>query len=706
MIRIDLYKDNKIIAEIPYKDGYGAKRARLVHGARWNPHAKCWTFPREWSTCLEIRRLVADPLGLEIQLSHAMRQWAVEEKERQAQIPDLSLKDAVELPILKESHPKIYNAIQSRGFQSRGALFSAKARRQLLAYDPGLGKTVTTIAGMIEGGVTGLILVVAPSQAVQVSWPLELMNWVPDDFYQIIGTNISKEERGETLLDLEEWAKENPEERCWVLMNPFYVRAFAETDEFGKYKLNDDGEKIVRAELPELFQVEFSGIVVDESQETLACSTGNVKKWTKQRSGMGALKAKPNAIRVSISGTPMRGRPENMFGQLNWLRPDIYVSYWKWVERHFAIYEDASMMSAGKVIGELIDPEAFWAECAIVTNRVTKEEVAEDLPPKVYGGTHLHPDNERSVFGVWLPLEGKQRKAYDQMAKSAAAELEDGTTLQAQGILAEMTRLKQFAGSTLVFDRMATAPVLNQEWLAWYDNHCRIQDLAEKKAQYIELGAESQADTLYVPEETSEPDKYMRDENGEILRRDDIPVYRAELPSNKFYWILNFLRDRDIYDGKKGEGQGAGKVLIASQFTSLVNLFSEELKKKGVRSYKLTGETPAGARRNMVHDFQNNPDSPRVFFLNTKAGGTALTLDAADDVIICDETFIPDDQLQVEDRAHRLSRVDHTVHIWYLRSRGTIEETIGSTTTEREAVCKSIMDGARGVAISKIRSHG
>ena len=73
----------------------------------------------------------------------------------------------------------------------------------------------------------------------------------------------------------------------------------------------------------------------------------------------------------------------------------------------------------------------------------------------------------------------------------------------------------------------------------------------------------------------------------------------------------------------------------------------------------------------------------------------------ADDVVIWDETFIPDNQLQVEDRAHRVSRPDHQVSIWYLRTRDSIEEAIAATTGGRQAVLDTILDKSRGVDVRK-----
>jgi SNF2 family DNA or RNA helicase len=124
------------------------------------------------------------------------------------------------------------------------------------------------------------------------------------------------------------------------------------------------------------------------------------------------------------------------------------------------------------------------------------------------------------------------------------------------------------------------------------------------------------------------------------------------------------------------------------------------LEQLGVKSHLLTGETTPKRRQEMVLEFQSD-GGPRVFLLNTKAGGVSLTLDRADDVVILDELDDPDAQEQVEDRAHRVSRM-HQVFIHYVRSKDTIEVDIATVVGEKEHDQKALMDGRRNVDFSKI----
>lgn len=700
IVRIDRYGEDKMIVWTPWANGEGKTLAKQVHGGRWNPKHKGWVYPLTWQICEEVRKYIAKPLGAKISLEPAMKEWATREKAKKDDTPSLLSTEGWPLQRLEQANPKLYKAVyHDRPFQSRAIAFAVRERRMLIAHDPGLGKTLSAIGSIHEDNTTGLILVVGPSAAVNIAWPSLLAEWAPDDFVFVFGASVPPSEREDTLLGLKEWAEENPTERCWVLMNPHWIRMRAELDEYGKYVRVDKNVKLITAECPALFDIEWSAIISDESHQTTACNTGNAKKWSAQRTGIGALKRKENAILLSISGTPMRGKPENLYGQLNWLRPEVYTSYWKWVRRHFQVFESGdSKHGSGIEQGDLLDPDAFFEEASNVMYRVTKAEVAADLPPKMYGGTHLIPGDERSVLGVWLPMEGKQAKAYAQMVNNLEVQLEEHT-MRPNGILAEYTRLKQFADTCIKFSGFKERKHISQAWYEWDKARRQANDLTDLKAMFLEEGNEEMAATIDIPFVGEEPYKWEVDENGKDALYADEPVYEATLPSNKFDWILQFLTDRDLVGSN---ARGSQKVILASQFTRVLNLFSAELEKKGCPNYLLTGETPLKERQRIVHEFQKGTNGAKVFLLNTKAGGTALTLDAADDVVIIDETFDPDDQLQVEDRAHRLSNTEHQVTIWYLRSLGTIEEKIGATTTEREAVCKGIMDGARGLDTKKL----
>lgn len=115
------------------------------------------------------------------------------------------------------------------------------------------------------------------------------------------------------------------------------------------------------------------------------------------------------------------------------------------------------------------------------------------------------------------------------------------------------------------------------------------------------------------------------------------------------------------------------RVLLFSQFTSMLDIIEQDLIKKGLNCFYLSGKTPAGERAEIVSRF--NKGEGDVLLLSLKAGGTGLTLTGADTVIHYDPWWNPAVEEQATDRAYRLGQ-EKAVHVFKLITRDTIEEKI------------------------------
>ncbi|MFA6087775.1 DEAD/DEAH box helicase [Mucilaginibacter sp.] len=114
------------------------------------------------------------------------------------------------------------------------------------------------------------------------------------------------------------------------------------------------------------------------------------------------------------------------------------------------------------------------------------------------------------------------------------------------------------------------------------------------------------------------------------------------------------------------------KILIFSQFVSMLELIKKELIAKGIAYSMLTGSTRN--REAIVNEFQNNT-SIRVFLISTKAGGTGLNLTEADYVYIVDPWWNPAVENQAIDRSHRIGQNKNVVAV-RLICPDTVEEKI------------------------------
>ncbi|MDE5583932.1 MAG: SNF2 helicase associated domain-containing protein [Ruminococcus sp.] len=119
--------------------------------------------------------------------------------------------------------------------------------------------------------------------------------------------------------------------------------------------------------------------------------------------------------------------------------------------------------------------------------------------------------------------------------------------------------------------------------------------------------------------------------------------------------------------------QGGHKILIFSQFTSMLDIISKKLTENEISYYMLTGKTSPKTRMKLVNSF--NEDDTKVFLISLKAGGTGLNLTGADIVIHYDPWWNVSAENQASDRAYRIGQ-KHNVQIYKLIAVNSIEEKI------------------------------
>lgn len=138
---------------------------------------------------------------------------------------------------------------------------------------------------------------------------------------------------------------------------------------------------------------------------------------------------------------------------------------------------------------------------------------------------------------------------------------------------------------------------------------------------------------------------------------------------------------------------GGSRVLVFSQFTSMLALIREALEERGLRYSYLDGSTTN--RFGACEEFNQNKDIP-VFLISLKAGGTGLNLTGADTVVHFDPWWNPAVEDQATDRAHRIGQkkkvyaikliAEHTVEERVLamqeRKQQVIDATIGTTDSQ------------------------
>lgn len=132
------------------------------------------------------------------------------------------------------------------------------------------------------------------------------------------------------------------------------------------------------------------------------------------------------------------------------------------------------------------------------------------------------------------------------------------------------------------------------------------------------------------------------------------------------------------------------KILLFSQFTTMLDLLYSKLEKRGVRVFSLTGSTAKKKRMELVEQFQNGLAD--IFLISLKAGGTGLNLTNADIVIHYDPWWNVAAQNQATDRAHRIGQ-ENNVYVVKLIAKNSIEERILKLQDKKRELADKIISG-------------
>ncbi len=130
------------------------------------------------------------------------------------------------------------------------------------------------------------------------------------------------------------------------------------------------------------------------------------------------------------------------------------------------------------------------------------------------------------------------------------------------------------------------------------------------------------------------------------------------------------------------------RILVFSQFTSMLRIIEEELKDMNIPYFYLEGSTPTEVRNDNVKRFNNGEG--KVFLISLKAGGTGLNLVGADTVIHYDPWWNPAVEEQATDRVYRIGQLNK-VHVLKLITKGTIEEKIFKLQRKKKELSDSII---------------
>ncbi|CAJ2514211.1 Uu.00g023300.m01.CDS01 [Anthostomella pinea] len=117
------------------------------------------------------------------------------------------------------------------------------------------------------------------------------------------------------------------------------------------------------------------------------------------------------------------------------------------------------------------------------------------------------------------------------------------------------------------------------------------------------------------------------------------------------------------------------KVLIFTQFTTQLDILHDYCAElRGWNVCRIDGSVAQDDRRQQIKEFNENPDF-KIFLLSTRAGGQGINLASADTVVLFDSDWNPQQDLQAQDRCHRIGQTRPVV-VYRLATKGTVEESL------------------------------
>lgn len=143
--------------------------------------------------------------------------------------------------------------------------------------------------------------------------------------------------------------------------------------------------------------------------------------------------------------------------------------------------------------------------------------------------------------------------------------------------------------------------------------------------------------------------------------------------------------------------EGGHRILLFSQFTSMLELLAKRLDDAGVSHFTLQGSTPKPVRAELVRRF--NAGEAGVFLISLRAGGTGLNLTAADIVIHYDPWWNVAAQNQATDRAYRIGQ-QNPVQVYKLIAQDTIEEKIVELQQAKQSLADTVTGSADGAILA------
>lgn len=536
----------------------------------------------------------------------------------------------------------------------------------ILADEMGLGKTIQTIsflAFLREKGINGPFLIAAPLSTTS-NWVAEFKKWTPK--IPVLLYHGSKQEREELRMK----SLRNPGNADFPVICTSY--------------------EICMNDRKHLAHFGWKFIIIDEGHRIKNLNCRLIRE----------LQSYQSANRLLITGTPLQNNLTELWSLLHFLMPNIFDKL-----ESFESWFDFSSLKEKNGYEQILSEDR---QKSLVTSlhailkpfllRRVKADVERSLPRK-------------REYVLYAPLTQTQRELYQEILEgNSRAYLENKVVETLSGTATPNSTRSMSSKRKRPDDRSTpnkSAKTSRASTPATTNGSAPRSRKAKKGQGYEEL-----SDTQYFKqlEEAPSPPASVdlsSDGDGDTERAKTLALAKRELANKKLQNPVmqlrqccnsphNFFYPFDLDDNTPVDEtlvtesgkmllldrllpellSKGHKVLIFSQFKTQLDLletYCTDLRHWPV--CRIDGSIAQSDRQDQILSFNETDSDANIFLLSTRAGGQGINLAAADTVLLFDSDWNPQQDLQAQDRAHRIGQT-RPVIVYRFATKGTVEQML------------------------------
>ncbi|XP_075657940.1 protein CHROMATIN REMODELING 19 [Castanea sativa] len=486
----------------------------------------------------------------------------------------------------------------------------------ILADEMGLGKTIQAITYLTLlkhlNNDPGPHLIVCPASVLE-NWERELKKWCPS-FSILQYHGAARSAHSKQLNSLAKAGKPPPFNVLLVCYSLFERHSAQQKDD----------RKILK-------RWQWSCVLMDEAH---ALKDKSSYRWKNLMSV-----AKNANQRLMLTGTPLQNDLHELWSLLEFMMPDLFAT------------EDVDL----KKLLNADDMDLVGRMKSILGPfilRRLKSDVMQQLVPKIQRVEYVVMEKQQ---------DDAYKEAIEEYRAASRARIAKNSEINSNNIFGVLPR-RQISNYFVQFRKIANHPLLVRRIYRDED----VVRFAKKLHPMGVFGFDCTLDRVI-----EELKSYNDFSVHRLLLYYGVTDTKGVLPDK---YVMLSAKCRALGELLPSLKQGGHRVLIFSQWTSMLDILEWGLDVIGVTYKRLDGSTQVTERQTIVDTF-NNDTSIFACLLSTRAGGQGLNLTGADTVIIHDMDFNPQIDRQAEDRCHRIGQTK-PVTIYRLVTKGTVDENV------------------------------